>query len=334
MPNDHEDGMEKLFWIPDLVENLLPFLDATSTLCLARSKISCILQILQDRSVAWDKMVRRTLSGDLKIMWSLDSEGLWILDSEEHAKRVREAFQEKRVQLVSLIGVFKMMDDAKSNKLHHLLDVISEKSAPDCKLSPSIKISCFCHGSRSVSPLGFLLLEQVEGSLGSTLQEIVWIVSPQTVLGFLQEPLLSALASRVLRQHQKMERLEAGWVKVTSKESARALLTLVQNTQTVGYTAEEGAAWNPSGVWRLKVSGNIEADGWAAIGRALALIPQCVQTVIASKEQMREGVRADLKTVWDSLSLRWDVGNDEFYQKFLKSNGEGSWKALEQLLDS
>ena len=54
-----------------------------------------------------------------------------ILDSEEYANRVSESFQEKRVQLLSLVGVFKLIDGAKSDKLHHLLDVISEKSAPD-----------------------------------------------------------------------------------------------------------------------------------------------------------------------------------------------------------
>ena len=131
-----------------------------------------------------------------------------------------------------------------------------------------------------------------------------------------------------------MERLEVGWIKITSGKSARALLTLAHNTQTVGYTAEEGTAWLLRGVWRLKLSGNLETDGWAAIARALALIPQRVQSVIASKELMREGTRGDLRTIWECLSLRWDVGGDEFYQKFFKSNGEAGWNALEQLLDN
>ena len=112
MSNDKEDGMQKLFRIPDLVEKLLPFLDATSTLSLAQSKISCVLHILQQRSAPWDKMVRRTLSDSLKIMWSRDRslDGMLILDSEEHANRVSESFQEKRVQLLSLVGVFKLID--------------------------------------------------------------------------------------------------------------------------------------------------------------------------------------------------------------------------------
>ena len=67
MPNDEEDGMQMLFRMPDLVDKLLPFLDPSSTLCLAKSKISCVLQILQHRSVPWDKMVRRTLSGNFQV---------------------------------------------------------------------------------------------------------------------------------------------------------------------------------------------------------------------------------------------------------------------------
>ena len=332
MANDKEDGMQKLFRMPDLVEKLLPFLDASSTLCLAQSKISCVLQILQHRSAPWDKMVRRTLSGNFKTMWRLYSEGLWILDSEEHAHNVSESFQEKRAQLVSLVAVFKKMAGAKSDKLHHLLDVISEKSAQDCPLAPSIKISCSCHAPRSVSPLGFLLLEEVEASIGSTLQEIVWVLSPRTRYRALQEPLLSALASRGSRQQRKMERVEAWYIKITSEQSALALFTLVQNTHTVGFTPEEGD-WM-DGVWRLEVSGKMEADGWATIARALALIPQRVHSVIASKELMRAGTRSDLRTVWESLSHRWDVGNHEFYQKFFKLNGEASWNAFEQLLDN
>ena len=248
-----------------------------------------------------------------------------------------EAFQEKRVRLLSLVDIFKMMDGAKSHKLHHLLDVISEKTAPDSLLAPAIRITCSCHGFKSVSPLGFLLLEEVEGSVDSALQEIVSINFPQAVLSFLQEPLLSALASRASRQQKELERVEGGWVRITSKESARALLTLVQKTHAAdhvpGYTPKrpEGAAWYLLGIWMTDTSGKIEADGWAIIASALALIPRRVYSMIASKELIREGTTEDMRTVWESLNLRWHVGKDEDYQTFLKQDGERSWDALELL---
>ena len=176
-------------------------------------------------------------------------------------------------------------------------------------------------------------MEEVEGSVGSALQEIVSIVSTQNEPGFLEEPLLSALASRVSRQEQKMERVDGGWVKISSKESAQALLTLVENTDTdPGFTQpRRGAAWHLLGIWMMKTSGRIEADGWATMASALALIPNRVFGLIASKELVREGRSADMRTVWESLSLRWHVGKNENYKTFLKSGGEGSWDALELL---
>lgn len=331
MLNDEEDGMQKLFRMPDLVDKLLSFLDATSTLCLAQSKISCVLQILQHKTVPWNKMVRRTISGNFKIMWSPDRD--WesgLLDGEDRV--LRESFKEKRVHLLSLVDIFKMIEGPKMHKLHHLLDAISEKYASNRTLS--IRLSRSWGGTRSVSPLGFLLLEEVEGSVGSALQEIVSIVSAQNEPGFLEEPLLSALASRVSRQEQKMQRVDGGWVKIGSKESAQALLTLVENTHAAGYApgyTRQGAAWHLLGIWMMKTSGRIEAEGWAMMARALALIPNRVFGLIASKELVREGRSADMRTVWESLSLRWHVGKNENYKTFLKSGGEGSWDALELL---
>ena len=348
MPNGEEDGMQKLLRMPDLVDKLLSFLDATSALCLAQSKGSCVLQILQRRSVLWNEMVRRTISGNFKIMWSPDRE--WesgLLDGKNRILSVsyphhpgvhfpsipsvllRESFKEKRFQLLSLTGIFKMMEGPKMHKLHHILDLISEKYASSRALS--IKMSRSWGGPKSVSPLGFLLLEAVEGSVGSALQEIVSIVSTPNEPGFLEEPLLSALASRVSRQEQKIERVRTGWVRITSEESAQALLTLVENTDTdPGFTQpRRGAAWHLLGIWMMKTSGNIEADGWAMIARALTLIPFRVYSMIASKELVREGRIEDLETIWNVLDLRWHVGKDGDYQTFLKCNFS-SWRRFKQ----
>ena len=328
MADDEEDGMQELFRMPDLVDKLLSFLDATSALCLAQSKISCVLQILQHKTVPWNKMVRRTISGNFKIMWSPHRD--WesgLLDGEDRV--LRESFKEKRVHLLSLVDIFKMIEGPKMHKLHHILDLISEKYASSRGLS--IKMSRSWGGPKSVSPLGFLLLEAVEGSVGSALQEIVSIVSTPNEPGFLEEPLLSALASRVSRQEQKIERVRTGWVRITSEESAQALLTLVENTHTdPGFTQpRRGAAWHLLGIWMMKTSGNIEADGWAMIARALTLIPFRVYSMIASKELVREGRIEDLETIWNVLDLRWHVGKDGDYQTFLKCNFS-SWRRFKQ----
>ena len=66
MSGEQEGDAKQKFWNnPDLVEKLLPFLDAQSTLCLVQSKFSCTLDILQDPEdpSIWIKLIRRSLTG-------------------------------------------------------------------------------------------------------------------------------------------------------------------------------------------------------------------------------------------------------------------------------
>ena len=285
---------QKVFYSKDLMESLLPFLDPASTLRLVESNKSCIPEIPQGSSAAWNNLVRRTLPG------------------------VNESFVERRVQILIPINILKRMDDAKSHKLHHVLNVICEKSPPDGQHTPFIQISCSCHGSKSVSPLAFLLLEEVEAALGSALQEVEIMHCPPFYDSFLEEPLLTALACRVSRQQTKVARMEVGLVKVSTLDSAKALLTLLMQSTEAGIS------------WGLMVCGNIQAEGWAAVAKALSSAPACVWRVrVASKDLMKEGRKEDLRTVWESMLGSWAVGSQSFY----KTGGEESWRALEQLLD-
>ena len=129
--------------------------------------------------------------------------------------------------------------------------------------------------------------------------------------------MLTALASRVSRQQKMVTRMEVRWLKVSTLDSARALLTLMQNTEA-------------GGRWSLRVFGNIQAEGWAAVAKALSSAPACVWRVrVASKDLMKEGRKEDLRTSWESLFECWAVGN----KYFSKTGGEESWRALEQLMD-
>ena len=70
MSNDQQDDPALKFWNnSDFMEKLLPFLDAQSTLSLARSKISCTLDILQNKEnpSIWRKMVKRSLPDNFRI---------------------------------------------------------------------------------------------------------------------------------------------------------------------------------------------------------------------------------------------------------------------------
>ena len=65
MSSDNNEGNveEKFFFNPDLMEKFLPYLDSHALLQLCRSKISCALNILQNRHnpSVWNKMINRSI---------------------------------------------------------------------------------------------------------------------------------------------------------------------------------------------------------------------------------------------------------------------------------
>ena len=124
MAQDQEDAaVKKFLQTPDLLEKLLPYLDAGTTLRLAQSKISCLVQHLKNYPEVWIKMVQRTLPGDNKVRENREPVefGYW--------NRVMESFEGKRVKMQNLAGILKMVDDADSQVSHlrHLLDAICVK---------------------------------------------------------------------------------------------------------------------------------------------------------------------------------------------------------------
>ena len=275
MAQDQEDAaVKKFLQTPDLLEKLLPYLDADTSLSLAQSKISCLVQHLKDYPEVWIKMVQRILPGDNKV--ELEPT-LWI-----YWNSVRESFEGKRVKMQNLAGILKMVDDADSQVSHlrHLLDTICVKSPPD-EDTCYIQIGSTSHGFHLVSPLGFLLLEEVEAALGSTLQNV-----SRVVLGIYLnalEPLMQALAARVVRQQQNLTRMEIKWIEVRSKEDAEAFLTLMENCETVVCNGTLTGGEELPGM-QYHIRGNIEEGGWAAMARASSMAP--VRLVIAKREMM------------------------------------------------
>ena len=319
MSCEKSDAVEKFFGDPDLdppvspvVEKLLPYLDSTSTLHLVESGISCLFKHLQRSPFVWKKLVKRSVPGDYEI-------GVDQLYYQKYNDRVRESFEEKQTQMATLINILKMLDQPNSHILH-LLEVICERSRA---IPGGQYIQIGTHtSSYSVTPLGFLLLETVEGAFGTALQEISSIGSR------LEEPWLSALASRVSRQKQKVSKMEIGMANLTSKESCKALHILTKNSVTEGRES----------VGRVSVSGsNIEVDGWADLASALSLAPKWVKFVDAPVHLMREGRREDLRKVWDSLDSGytngWRVGDGEEGGVKIFYNESVEWRSVEEYLD-
>ena len=326
MSCDGAAAAKKVFKTPDLVERLLPFLDTTSTVQLAQSEISCVVKLLKNNPALWKKIVERTFPGDFKL-------GLYEVD---YYNRVRESFEEKRVKVVGLVSILKMMKKPNSH-ISQLLEVICEKSPQDeIPLNrygsgvhvQSIQIgNCPSHGSScSVSPLGFLLLEQIEAAFG--------LASEVTSIDLLSldEPLMSALAQRVLRQEQKVAKMKTVKVMLETKESIESLLALVHTSVEVELGSPQ--LLRELGELTVQLTGLLEVygggvDGWAVLAKALSLT-HFTGWVTAPEEMMREGRIEDLRTVWEALDGTWMWEGKEVFDKTL--DGEMGWKALERYL--
>ena len=133
------EAEEKFWQLPELIEELLKFLDLESTLQLARAH-ERTRNILQG-SKAWNNLLKRSSL----YSWS---------------------------DLKPLVAILKLMKDTKSNLLD-LLDAICEEHPSLENDNPffdgSVKVRCPRHeGFHSISGRGFFLLEQAEKAFGTT----------------------------------------------------------------------------------------------------------------------------------------------------------------------
>ena len=294
------------------MEKLLQYMDAPSVLCLAQSKISCTLDILQkvDNPSIWDKFTRRSFPGD----------ELPVVRSETF----RAALDEQRAKVQPIIGILKMMDKAISSPCTlSLLNVICRQSGRVDHFG-KIGLAGPYQETHTVNVLGFLLLEEVEGSVGTTLQEITSIDclpylggDPRTQAG-LAHLCLSTLASRVRRQSARLTKMAIPCVPCSTRAVARDLETLTTKSELASFG-------------RIEVRGNLGVDGWSELARALSSTEVRVGQMEASREAMREGRREDLKTIFESLFGSWLVRSWLIGLKiFFRTEG---FEAIERHLD-
>ena len=248
----------------------------------------------------------------------------------------------------SLAQILMLMADP-THHLQDLLDLICEKHpfqtdivltrrearSPRRNIFPMkgfVQLSCPRHGTHSVSPAGFMLLEEVESALQSTEQDVQCIE-----LQNLTEPFLSALSSRVSRQSmlrstcQKGMSLEVGDIFCNSKVSAESISTLTKASHE-GFFCQD-----------LKVDADIGAEGWAALREALSgqLRPA---KIYSNRSKMADARIEDVRIIWACLSDSWtfwlDDGGCETFQKrwdlckhpAFASGEKLGWKLLEEFL--
>ena len=175
-----------------------------------------------------------------------------------------------------------------------------------------IRVTCSTHQSHTVSPLGYLLLEEVEDAFGSMEHKIEGLV-----IDFLEEPWLTSLSHR---QEEAMGRFDTYTVRCDSRESTEVIASLIQRCPNLNLRV-------------LKIRGDIEAEGWRELAKALRASPKVVRHIDTNKRFALVGGREDLRGIWESLGPRgsWSVlGNGwaTFYRQDGKEADERAWKML------
>ena len=307
-------GSEQKFWTtPELIEALLPFLDAPSTKCLAEIH-PLFLNIVQGVTV-WKKLLKRSFPDSTSNSWL----------SEKTLKPLK-------FKVESLALILKMADDTKTPQLD-LLHIICTMF-PVCggHIDPKfVNLSCPCHNNHRVSPLGFILLETAKGILGTAEQTLMKVHA--TGPGFVESGLIMGLSSRADRQESEFI-VECFGVRCSSKKQAHALSSLVKNSKWVLLRF-------------IEVNKGIEKEGWEKMRRAIQGLftrnPRLHFYISSTRKAMVEGERADLRAIWEDM-VRHDAGKGWNYWevkyednrdgfKLYRSVEEKHWVELEKILD-
>ena len=157
-------AQEKFWKSPDLVDQLVRFLGAHSASNLAQVH-PLTVKILESAPV-WSKLVKRTChyNSTKPVDYPFPSHA-WF----------REAHHQQRPKVQHFAKILQKMKKARLSQLE-LLDTICERCPPLQEAGDGrtnlIQVSCPRHISHLVSPLGFLLLEEVEQALSSAKQEV------------------------------------------------------------------------------------------------------------------------------------------------------------------
>ena len=257
-----QGSASKKFWAtPELVEMLFPHLDASSILELGKAHPPAI-EILQG-GMCWDKLIQRTCP-----------------DNTSSHYKDSLILREKKAEIVPLIKLLALMEKSQ-DYLVSLLDLIctrfpinqcrqyrvwqphpTRKSFGEVVSRPEgVEVTTSSNNtSFKISSLGFLLLEEVEGTLGSSEQSVQWVG-----LSNLEGDMLFSLRSRVLRQPGVMIKMEVTEIICSNLQEAEDLLLLLQNCKRL--------IGPPYWMYMLSIRGEPSAEAWAALAKAVKQLP-------------------------------------------------------------
>ena len=325
MPLRQCEAVKVVLGTTELVEKLLPYLDLETTFNLAQTH-KLTREVLQKRSI-WRKLIRRGCHYD---------EEQDFYNHERDFDNYVPPHLAKIAQLKKLVEILQLFKSPEAHLLD-LLELVCERFKTLRRLreyvGPQVLLSHPGHSDHhSVSLACFLLLEEVEGAFGTTLQRLESISGGSIggLKGEVEEIALLALSSRVARQHQgEAISVTLAGIEITNKRSAKAFYILMRA--------------RPQFVQPLRsveVSGSIGVKGWEFLARALQTHPDAVvEQMTTTKRGLGEGRRADLKKIWDAVGLDGFCVELCCYTKTVwqdvrkwPDGAEDGWKTVEKIL--
>ena len=151
-----------------------------------------------------------------------------------------------------------------------------------------VVLACSCNQTHSVLLWGFLILDEVQLTLGSTEQSVKRVHLPGLFYEYWQW--LPDLMRRLARQQEMVEVVHIGTIRIDNKETAELFSALTENCQTMCFET-------------LEIEQEIGAGGWAAIRKALQLQGKIFPgyEIWSSKRAIVQGDRDDMRAIWDSI---------------------------------
>ena len=303
MSHRGSDAESKFWEMSELFERLL--IDASSVINLVESHART--RELIQRPFVWNKVFKNIVP---------DNEYVYDWESEEEEEVEKEGMLGSVWNLSRLSDIFEDPTPFQPDLLH----LICERNPPNRKSDSLgyhlVELVCCCNQVHVVSPLGFLLLEEVEESWGST-KQIVDKVQLCNVFSEL-ESRSPALTQRVVRQQRMVSVVNTQIISCNSKTEAEAFYALTENCQALSFRT-------------LEIALQIGADGWAAIRKAIELV-ETRYDLMSKKKAMVGGNKEDMRAIWNSLgpwSSWWVMPPGRGDYTMLEN-----WEMLEGILDT
>ena len=316
---------ETKFWrSPELVKTLLPYL---YTYCVGRlAECNDITLGLLQRPFLWNQFIERSISKTLSQCTNLS----WDEDEDKEVNEQERGEVEEEIHSMEMLEnvgdlakILTLFVDPKPFLLD-LLHLICEKYPPNKMTSypngyGQVEVAGCCNKTHSVSPLGFLILDKIETTLGST-EQSVEKVEISGLFHWLEG--MPALIHRVVQQQEMVRVASFGAFSCRNLETAEAFYALAQNCQTLRFPT-------------IQIDHDIGADGWAMIRKAIQHLGRMVPRydILTNKKAIAGGRRDDLRAIWDGLGFlsSWCLLEKDDGPRITRLE---HWELLEEILDT